>query len=288
MPHFICGTCGAQFAESPEPPESCPICADERQYIGAGGQTWTTMEQLSADRRNVIREIEPGLRGIGSEPSFAIGQRAMLICTPRGNVLWDCISFLDDETVRAVQAVGGISAIAISHPHYYSSMVEWSRRFGAAPIWLHEDDRRWVMRPDPAIRFWTGERHDLLPGLTLVRCGGHFPGSSVLAWEEGADGRGTLHTGDTIYVVPDRGWVSFMYSYPNHIPLSPAEVTRIVETVRPLPFDRIYGAWWQSVIDSGGKEAVERSARRYIDRVGTGINGTASTGARASSDSRRR
>ena len=53
--------------------------------------------------------------------------------------------------------MGGIKAIAISHPHYYSSMVEWSRAFGGVPIYLHAADRQWVMRPDHAIVFWEGE-----------------------------------------------------------------------------------------------------------------------------------
>lgn len=62
-----------------------------------------------------------GLVGIGTEPSFAIGQRALLVRTPQGNVLWDSITLIDDATVDAVRKLGGIRAIAISHPHYYSS-----------------------------------------------------------------------------------------------------------------------------------------------------------------------
>jgi hypothetical protein len=104
------------------PPEHCPICEDERQYVGWGGQTWTTLEALRADYHNVIKSVEPGLTGIGTYPTFAIGQRALLVQTAQGNILWDCISLIDDPTIAAVQALGGISAIAISHPHFYSSM----------------------------------------------------------------------------------------------------------------------------------------------------------------------
>ncbi|MFO7169792.1 MAG: MBL fold metallo-hydrolase, partial [Chloroflexota bacterium] len=149
MTNFICRTCGTQFAESDAPPAACPICSDERQYIGYDGQRWTTLEELQRDYHNVIKPVEPGLTGIGTHPTFAIGQRALLVQTPHGNLLWDCVSLIDEPTVAAVRALGGVRAIAISHPHYYSSMVEWSRAFDA-PIYLHADDQQNIMRPDPA------------------------------------------------------------------------------------------------------------------------------------------
>jgi hypothetical protein len=263
MTNFICVTCGTQFPASDAPPPGCPICEDERQYIGPNGQRWTTMDELRAERRAEIREEEPGLTGIGTTPSFAIGQRALLVHAPGGNVLWDCVSLLDDESVTAVRTLGGIRAIAISHPHYYSAMVEWSRAFDA-PIFLHADERRWVMRPDPAIEFWEGETRPLGEGLTLVRCGGHYAGGQVLHWAAGTGGRGALLTGDIIQVVSDRRWASFMYSYPNLIPLPAASVRRIVAAVDPYPFDRIYGAWWDRVVRHDAKAAVTRSAERYI------------------------
>ena len=261
--HYICQTCGTQFAAREQSPEHCPICEDERQYIGTGGQRWTTLGNLQEAHRNLIKPIAPGLTGIGTEPSFAIGQRALLVECPAGNVLWDCISLIDKPTIAAVKALGGISAIAISHPHFYSSMVEWSHAFGAQ-VYLHTDDRRWVMRPDPGIVFWQGESQALVPGLTLIRCGGHFPGSTVLHWAAGTDGRGALLSGDTIQVVSDRRYVSFMYSYPNLIPLPGSAIRRILAAVEPWPFERIYGGWWDPAVEADAKGAVERSARRYL------------------------
>jgi hypothetical protein len=260
---FICETCGTQFPESAEPPASCPICQDERQYLGNEGQSWTTLAALRQGHRNRIEELEPGLVGIGSEPDFAIGQRAMLVWTGDGNLLWDCISLLDDDTVAAVNALGGIRAIAISHPHFYSSMIEWAHAFDA-PVLLHRADREHVMRPDPAIELWEGETTDLFGGLTLIRGGGHFEGGTMLHWAAGGGGRGALLSGDIIQVVADRRWVSFMYSYPNVIPLSPSKVREVVAAVEPFEFDRIYGAWWERVVSEGGKDAVRRSAERYI------------------------
>lgn len=233
MEHWICVTCGAQFAASQEPPAGCPICLDQRQYVGQQGQQWTTLARMRQEGyQNSITEEEPSLTGIVTQPSFAIGQRALLVQTDQGNVLWDCITYLDDQTVQAVQALGGISAIAASHPHLYGSMIEWAERFQAR-IYLHEADRRWVMRPDERITFWSGETLPLLDDLTLIRLGGHFPGSTVLHWPQGAEGRGTLLTGDTIYVVADRAWVSFMYSYPNLIPLPAREIRRMRDAIAP-------------------------------------------------------
>jgi glyoxylase-like metal-dependent hydrolase (beta-lactamase superfamily II)/DNA-directed RNA polymerase subunit RPC12/RpoP len=259
VPNFVCATCGSQFAESAEPPPRCPICEDERQYVGRDGQRWTTLEELRRDHRAEIREEAPGLVGIGCEPSFAIGQRALLVQAPDGNVLWDCISLLDDELGGRVEELGGIAAIAISHPHYYSSMVEWARAFDA-PVHLHAADREWVMRPDERIDFWDGETRELGEGLTLVRLGGHFDGGTVLHWAAAS----ALLSGDIVQVVQDRRWVSFMYSYPNLIPLPAETIRRIVAALEPYDFDRIYGAWWDAVVRADGKAALRRSAERYL------------------------
>ncbi len=266
MTNFICTTCGTQHAETEAPPPRCAICEDERQYVGWGGQQWTTMPGLRQTYQITVKLEELGLYGIGMEPSFAIGQRALLVTQPHGNVLWDCIPLLDDGLVKMIQGIGGISAIAISHPHYYSSMVQWSRAFDC-PIYLHAADRKWVMRPDPAIEFWEGETKQVGGGLTLIRCGGHFDGGTVLHWPEGTDGKGAILSGDIIQVVPDRRWVSFMYSYPNLIPLPASTVRRIVAAVEPFAFERIYGAWWGKVVATDAKAAVRGSADRYIRAI---------------------
>jgi hypothetical protein len=258
---YICATCGVQFTPSERPPEHCPVCEDERQYVGWDGQRWTTLDELRSTHRNEMRD-DLGLTGIGTSPSFAIGQRALLVRSPGGNVLWDCITLIDDATLSAVRALGGVRAIAISHPHYYSSLVEWSRALDA-PVLLHAADRQWVMRPDDRIELWSGETRALWDGMTLINAGGHFAGGTVLHWRDGAGNRGALLTGDILQVAGDRRWVSFMYSFPNYVPLSAAQVDRIVSTVEPFEFDRIYGAWWDRNVASDGKGAVRRSADRY-------------------------
>ena len=266
MDHHICVTCGAQFAATTKSPPNCPICDDERQYVGHQGQRWTTLTELRRDHRNTFEDVAPDLTGIATEPRFAIGQQAHLIETPAGNVLWNCISLIDDDTVAGVERRGGLAAIAVSHPHFFTGMAEWSAAFGGVPIYLHADDRAWVTRPDDAVHYWQGETTDPLSGsgLTLIRCGGHFPGSCVLHWPDGA---GALLTGDTITVVSDRRWLSFMFSYPNLVPLGAGAIRSIVAAVEPYAFDRLYGGWSGSVVASDAKEAVRRSAARYLDRI---------------------
>ena len=268
MECFVCRTCAVQYKPSESPPDGCTVCEDERQYVGWHGQRWTTVSALKAEGLHFeVRTHERDLTGICATPKLGIGQRSLLVQTEAGNVLWDCQGFIDDETVEQVRAFGGIAAISASHPHFYGCMVEWSRAFGGVPIHLPRADARWVMRPDPAIRFWEG-RLDLLPGITLVQCGGHFEGSSVLHWSQGAEGRGVLLVGDTIQVVSDRRFVSFIRSYPNLIPLPAALVRQVVEAVTPLDFDRIYGGWWDLDVTAGAKQAVTVSAERYLARMG--------------------
>lgn len=267
LQNHICVTCGTQYPATTAPPAHCPICEDDRQYIGANGQEWTTLAKMKGEYRNTVRQHEESLWGIGTEPKFAIGQRALLIQTKTGNVLWDCISLLDEETVASVKKLGGISAIAISHPHYYSSMIDWSRAFGDVPIYLHEAERPWVQRPDRVVQFWKGEQKEVGDGLTLIRTGGHFEGYQVLHWRDGAGGKGAILSGDQPFVTADRHWVSFMYSYPNYIPHNASTVRRIVGALEPFAYDRIYGAWWQSIVENDAKGAVQRSAERYLRAI---------------------
>jgi hypothetical protein len=267
MPAFICETCGSQFSPSDQPPAACPICDDERQFVLPSGQKWTTLDALKRRYFNCFHEYEPGLIGIGTVPQFAIGQRALLVRTPAGNVLWDCIAFIDAATIEIVKALGGLVGIAISHPHYYTTMVEWSRAFGDVPIHLHVGDKQWVMRPDPAVKLWDGDTLSIASGLTLIRCGGHFAGGTVLHWAAGAGGHGALLVGDIVQVIPDRNWVSFMRSYPNMVPLSAPAVMRIGTMLEPFPFEVIHGAWFDRSVVHGGKDAVKRSIARYVKAI---------------------
>ncbi|MFL5518110.1 MAG: MBL fold metallo-hydrolase, partial [Gemmatimonadales bacterium] len=164
MPRFLCTTCGTQYPDREAPPDTCVICAEERQYLGWQGQRWTTLAELRAAHQARIESEGPGLTGVGSRPDFAIGQRAPHLATASGGILWDCAALLDDTVLAALRERGGVGAIAISHPHFYTTMVEWSRALGAVPIYLNALDRPGVGRDDPAIVYWDGPALELAPG----------------------------------------------------------------------------------------------------------------------------
>jgi len=262
MPLWTCEQCGAQFPESAVPPQACPVCEDERQYVNWKGQAWLTREHLAQHHRLVWRD-DLGLPGIAVEPGFAIGQRALLVPEGDGCVMWDCVPLATREAIDYVRSLGGLKAIAVSHPHYYGAVVDWSEAFGGVPIYLHNDDARWVCRPDPRITFWAGDTYPAGEGVTLVRCGGHFEGSTLLHWAAGADGRGVLLGSDTVKVGWDLASVSVMRSYPNLIPVGPSALGQVEAALEPLAYDRIYGAWTRHVIHANARDIVAKSFARY-------------------------
>jgi hypothetical protein len=237
---WLCRTCGVEHSTASG---VCAICADERQWVPSEGQLWATLDQLVAEgMQSVVWDVEDGLAAIGSSPVLGIGQLGKLVCSDAGNVLWDPSGFVDDDAVAAVAGRGPVIAIVTSHPHMFGAQVEWSHRLGGVPVYVNAADADWVMRPDPVIQLWS-DTLTLTPALTVVRVGGHFPGSSVACWA-------------------DRRTVGFLRSYPNRLPLSAAVVQRMAATLAPLHFDRIYGLY-TNAIDSDGHGVVQRSAQRH-------------------------
>ncbi|MFB9309150.1 hypothetical protein BJY17_001389 [Agromyces hippuratus] len=79
MTIWTCATCAIEHADTATPPASCAICSDDRQFVPASGQRWTTREELAGKGyRITTSEIEPGLHGITTEPELGIGQRGLL------------------------------------------------------------------------------------------------------------------------------------------------------------------------------------------------------------------
>ncbi|MFD1414982.1 hypothetical protein [Oceanobacillus jeddahense] len=264
---YICTTCGTQYSLSQEPPKVCEICNEERQYVRPSGQSWTTLKAMQLNQKT-INEIfykEDGIYSITTKPKFGLGQTAYLVQSKHFNLLWDCIAYIDDSTIKKVQNKGGINAIALSHPHYYSTQVEWAETFDV-PIYIHEDDQEWVMRPSEKIKFWSGEVLELSEEFSLHRFGGHFKGGTVLHWKNGNEGKGILFTSDIIQVAADQQWVSFMYSYPNLIPLPINTVQNIAKHAKKITFDRIYGAF-DKTINENAHDSVQQSAKRYIQAI---------------------
>lgn len=264
----LCKTCGTSYTLHQDPPKHCIICEDDRQYVPATGQEWITPAALNASHTNKWKQISPTLLTLESVPRFAIGQRAFLVMTPEGNILWDCIANLDEATRTIITALGGLKAIAISHPHYYSTMQDWAEAFNA-PVYLHADDRAWIMRQSPYIHLWEGESFDICREFRLLRVGGHFAGGAVL---HGTQGKGMLLSGDIIQVAPGAGSVSFMWSYPNMLPLPSSAVVDIAQKLQSVPFDALFGAFAGGDIHTDANTIVQRSAQKYVDCLqGTAI-----------------
>ncbi|HET6500769.1 MAG TPA: hydrolase [Amycolatopsis sp.] len=264
MTIWICATCGVEHPDSDEPPSgTCEICADDRQWVPESGQQWTTLEKLATDGHELLHEeLEPGIHRLNRQPRFGIGQWTHLVRTPHGTLLWDPPNHLDRPLIEKIEELGGATVIVASHPHMYGSQVSWSHQLGGIPVLVHAADRRWVRREDPVIREWRGTER-ILPGVTLIEAGGHFPGSAVAHVASGSGGRGSLLTGDTVVPVAAAGWVTFMRSYPNSVPLSAQLVRRIVAALEPYEFERLY-ALLGGIVRADAKGAIRRSAERYI------------------------
>lgn len=170
---------------------------DPRQFVPPTGHSFTTLAQMRSKYSNRIEQdpFDERIWSIWTEPAFAIGQHAMLLQTPAGNVLWDCIAYLDQATVDFINSKGGLKAMVVSHPHFWTSHLDLAEEFNW-PLYLSAEESGWLCREDKAgrIRWITGLTQEILPGFTAVKLGGHFPGSLVLHWED------NIFTADTIAV----------------------------------------------------------------------------------------
>jgi hypothetical protein len=264
MSMFICVACGTQYADSPVPPARCDVCRNETSLESSGGQPWTTLEQIRVRHTNVVQRLERDLFSVRSIPTFLAGQRALLLRTGRGNILWDCITPIDEATVRTIRVLGGVTAVAMSHPRLFASVVEWSHAFGGVPVYLHATSRRWLMRPDPVVQYWDGAALTLLESATLVHLSAGPEGGTVLHWPAAAAGEGALLTGDVVQVLPHRKRVGLLSSSRDFIPRSAEGVRRLLSAIEPLSYEALYDAWSYQGIMRGAHGIVHDSAECYM------------------------
>jgi glyoxylase-like metal-dependent hydrolase (beta-lactamase superfamily II) len=255
-------TCGTQYPPRAGARSACPICLDERQYVGWSGQRWIDSAEL-ASTSEIRFEDCSGVMTMFLEPSFAISQRAFLIPQDGGLLMWECLSAVTGAALERIAGMGGVKAIAISHPHFYASMNQWSAAMGGVPIYLHEADREWVQFETAAVRFWSGDRLALSDNLELVHLPGHFEGGAGLWWKDGPRPGGSLFPGDAIQVAMDRRFATFMYSYPNAIPLGRGALARLEAHAKRLRFEDVYGFSRGRQIIGDAKAKVDASFARY-------------------------
>lgn len=258
--YTVCITCGTYYPPS-QTPELCTICMDERQYIPVMGQQWTTPDKMRSHHSVKINKLRRGLYELEVNPAFAIGQRALLILSEKGNVLWDCIPLLDEQAIAFIKSKGGLKAIAISHPHYYSNMNEWAETFHC-PIYIHQNDVMHIVDKREQISLWKGTELALWDGMKVKLMGGHFDGSSILH-VPGLSEKGTILCGDTVYISPSMQHMAVMYSYPNRIPLPIHEANSVLKKFLEIPFDSIYGFYsYQNILENAG-EILRKSLSKY-------------------------
>ncbi|KAM0306226.1 hypothetical protein ACHAPM_000787 [Fusarium culmorum] len=235
-------TCGTQFGiPFDERPSTCRMCNEPRQFVPPSGQSWTALEKLQANHRNEFKQDEHDGRiwSIFSKPQIAIGQRAVFIKTEHGNVLWDCISLSDDETIQFVNSHG-------------------AKKFDC-PVYLVAEDQEWLNREDTEHRrvFFDGETQDILPGVTMVKLGGHFPGSSVLHWNNNISGLNRAHHNENHQIF------LFHYAFPNFIPLGPTAMRLMWKRLRPWDFTSVYSLFFTTTVhESSVKEIILESMKR--------------------------
>ncbi|MGM7669658.1 hydrolase [Microbacterium sp. A93] len=272
---ILCATCGVeQAAAHPEGlPAVCTICADDRQWIPAGGQRWTTVGELrDAGAGLEVAELEPDLWALRVRAGVGIGQHAKVVVTPAGNLMVDVPTYIDAAAVQHVRGLGPLAGIIASHPHMYGVQSAWSEALagpeGPVPVYVSEPDVGWLARRPVAVHVWSGSLSPLagLPGVSASQPGGHFPGSVVVHWP-GRDGAGVLLAGDTVGVARDRRWATFMRSFPNYLPLSGAVAERIAAHLDRYRYERLYDNFSGvlGVPGGGASRVVRRSASRHAD-----------------------
>ena len=258
---IICTACGTQYQQTFASEAACPICLDDRQAVPEKGQSWTNLQELSDDYGVIIRQLNENLYELKMAPSFAIGQRALLVTTAKGNILWDCIALINEPTIEFIKSKGGLKAIAFSHPHYYTTMNEWAEIFNC-PIYIHQKDEQWIFNKGEHISLCGEVEKELWDGIRLINIGGHFPGSSILHVPF-LSNEGTILCGDTFYISPNKKHAAVMYSYPNRIPLPIADVQRIKMQMASISFDTLYGFYDYQNICGNAKQVIGHSLNKY-------------------------
>lgn len=275
--YLVCSTCGTQFPTTDRQAlKTCFICDDPRQYTPTSGPSFTTLPDIRSKHKNAFHAfpVDPDtFISIVTEPKCAIGQRAILIRTPTGNVLWDCVTLLDDDTIQQIKDLGGLKAIVISHPHYYSTHTSWAQAFDC-PVYLADEDRGWRTQSSSHQVFLAEPEFDVPgTGVKVLKLGGHFPGSFVALYKS------RLLIADTFMTTPSGtgNWdinalgeereggrpkgqnsYSFMWSIPNMIPLAPNTMVEMWKVLRNHDYVSTHGAFMGTDI-IGNNESEMRS-----------------------------
>ncbi|TKX23442.1 hypothetical protein C1H76_4510 [Elsinoe australis] len=260
---IICVACGTQYDVTyKQGLERCKICDDPRQFIPPSGQQWTSLGREKGKHENKWEQdaSDDRIWHLYADPKLGIGERASLIKTPHGNIIWDCFAYLSQDLVDFVR---GCAALVISHPHFYTTHLVWAQLLHC-PIYVHSADSEWLSRPCPPSlqrHLITSPTQEILPGVTAIQTGGHFPGSMVLHYDRHLFVADSIMTQPAAYTPEPRpegmGAYSFMWSIPNMIPLGPEGVKAIWDAVKGVEFSETHGLMM-------GMDVRHRDCKRWV------------------------
>ncbi|TXT07490.1 hypothetical protein VHUM_03210 [Vanrija humicola] len=278
----VCATCATQY---PAPRRDCThakLSGSTDHPQARGATTSSATSRTRASRSSRPSRSSPSLRRVSISPACVKLTPAFLLETFEGSFIWDCSAVLTPPLIAHLTHLRRpLKAMAISHPHFFSTSLTWARALGV-PLYINALDKEWYQRRESAgadeVVFWSGTQR-LSSTLTLIECGGHFPGSCVLHWDRAAepltsdaDARapdtGLLLVADTVMVQPTQKGITFMWSIPNAIPLHPTDVLHIQNVLREYDYDSVSSTWPDRWVRAGAARIFDESVETYLSATG--------------------
>ena len=233
---YACSNCGHWQMYFALPPH-CPICSDVRNDLPDDGWDFRSLDEVRAALRCHRREVIPGVWEFWTTPRFGLDSHGWLLLEPEGNVSFEAAPCYDDESLAAIEGLGGIAVIAASHPHGYGALWQLQQHFDP-PLLIQKEDLQWT-KAFRVTRPWD-ERHEIRPGLVLHHTGGHYEGHAVLHDAR----RGAVFVGDALKLDFDEAGrvraLSTHKAFHKQIPLSPNEARRYRSVFERLEFDTVF------------------------------------------------
>jgi glyoxylase-like metal-dependent hydrolase (beta-lactamase superfamily II)/ferredoxin len=170
-------------------PESA--AAEEGAWLAAQAcptQSIGALDGRARPGRLYPRLLVDGVHDLGYTSPDSFGASAYLVERRAGGLLVDSPRFTSG-LVRAVEALGGIGHVLLTHRDDVADAERWAEHFGAR-VWIHEDDRS--AAPFATDLVLGVEPQEILPGVLCVPVPGHTRGSVVWIVED------TAFTGDSL------------------------------------------------------------------------------------------
>ena len=230
-----CGTCRdlapVTFASlgSQSVVASQPVDPQGERGAWLAAQACPTQSIGALDRRPRPGRLYPwplleGVYDLGFTSPDSFGASAYLVTRDHGGLLVDSPRFASG-LVRAVEDLGGVAHVLLTHRDDVADAKRWAEHFGAR-VWVHEHDRSAAPFATDLVRGF--DPTEVLPGVRCLPVPGHTRGSVV--WSVG----GVAFTGDSLAWSHERGDLTAFkaacwYSWPAQL----ASLDRLASACRP-------------------------------------------------------